>query len=286
MQDGEVALRPDLADDNEIRFAVEWAGVAAGSVTLWRTQEAGARVEWDLADAEPEVAVQALRLLVRHAFHRLRLARVEAYVSPDDVAALRLASRAGLRREGVVRGRAAEGLGRADAVLLGRLADDPAPHTADGFRAMLNATLPTKRVIAQGVLRDPLGRVLLCELVYKSDWDLPGGVVEPGESPRDAVVREVHEELGLAVTVTGLLVIDWLPPWAGWDDALVLVFDLGAVDAGWVDDAVLEPREIAAVHWCDPALVRERARPPTTTRVEQALTAEAAVFLHGGQSRR
>ena len=49
------------------------------------------------------------------------------------------------------------------------------------------------------LVRDPDGRVLLCQLTYKRDWDLPGGVVEVGESPRLAVRREVEEELGLDV---------------------------------------------------------------------------------------
>ena len=34
--------------------------------------------------------------------------------------------------------------------------------------------------------------MLLCELTYKQDWDLPGGVVEVGESPQLAVAREVE----------------------------------------------------------------------------------------------
>ncbi|MEJ3657043.1 NUDIX hydrolase [Actinomycetes bacterium KLBMP 9759] len=34
-------------------------------------------------------------------------------------------------------------------------------------------------------------------------WELPGGTVEPGERPQRAAVREIAEETGLAVAVTG-----------------------------------------------------------------------------------
>ena len=68
-----------------------------------------------------------------------------------------------------------------------------------GFRSLLNSFLPRKRAIGQMLIRDTEGRVLLCQLTYKKDWDLPGGVVEVGESPRVAVGREVEEELGLTI---------------------------------------------------------------------------------------
>jgi RimJ/RimL family protein N-acetyltransferase/ADP-ribose pyrophosphatase YjhB (NUDIX family) len=288
MQEAIDDWRAGYADDRRIVcFAVEREGHVVGSVEVRRTDEGNGFLSWALYPDHRGrgTAVRAVRQLIAYAFDALGLQRVEAYVHPDNTRSLRVAARAGLRREGLVRGRESFHGGRGDAVLMGRLAGDPGPNTPDGFRAMLNAGLPTKRVIAQGVIRDSGGRVLMCELVYKPDWDLPGGVVEPGESPRAAIVREVREELAIEVVAGDLLVVDWLPPWAGWDDACVLVFDLGVHDAALVGEAVLEPREIAAVHWCDAARLRERARAPTAARVEQVLGREpgaGAVFLQGG----
>ena len=58
----------------------------------------------------------------------------------------------------------------------------------------MNSALPRKRVIAHVLIRDEQGRVLLCETQFKADWELPGGIVEPLESPRVGAVREVLEE--------------------------------------------------------------------------------------------
>ncbi|MFV2083087.1 NUDIX domain-containing protein [Micromonospora sp. LOL_021] len=70
------------------------------------------------------------------------------------------------------------------------------------------ATLPRKRMGSAVLLRDRDGRILLVEPTYKDYWELPGGVVEADESPYDAAVRELAEELGLAVTPGRLLVVD------------------------------------------------------------------------------
>jgi mutator protein MutT len=48
------------------------------------------------------------------------------------------------------------------------------------------------------------GEVLLCRRNDIDAWNLPGGGVEQGESPWDAVVRETREEVGLAVEVERL----------------------------------------------------------------------------------
>ncbi len=54
------------------------------------------------------------------------------------------------------------------------------------------------------VIFDERGRVLLIKENYdRRRWGLPGGAVEPGESPEEAVVREVLEETCVHVRVDG-----------------------------------------------------------------------------------
>jgi 8-oxo-dGTP diphosphatase len=57
--------------------------------------------------------------------------------------------------------------------------------------------------VVYAVVRDRAGRVLLVRRADTGDWELPGGRVDPGESAVTAVVREVAEESGLLVDVTG-----------------------------------------------------------------------------------
>jgi 8-oxo-dGTP pyrophosphatase MutT (NUDIX family) len=49
------------------------------------------------------------------------------------------------------------------------------------------------------VIRDDAGRLLLQEQADGEGWSLPGGAIEPGESPTQALRREVLEETGLIV---------------------------------------------------------------------------------------
>ena len=166
--------------------------------------------------------------------------RIEVYIDPEDTTAQRVATFSGLMNEGIARG-AIDG---ADRIVYARLADDTPVEDPMGFRRLLNSFLPRKRAIAQMLIRSDDERVLLCRLTYKSDWDLPGGVVEVGESPRLAVAREVEEELGLSIDAGRLVLTDWMPPWGGWDDAVCLVFDGGMHPPSLVETIVKQQREI------------------------------------------
>lgn len=55
-------------------------------------------------------------------------------------------------------------------------------------------------VVAAGILRRA-GRILICQRRAEQDhalkWEFPGGKLEPGETPAEALVRELKEELGI-----------------------------------------------------------------------------------------
>ena len=50
------------------------------------------------------------------------------------------------------------------------------------------------------VITDKQNRVLLLHRRDHNQWQLPGGRIESGEVPAQAAIREVHEELDIAVT--------------------------------------------------------------------------------------
>jgi 8-oxo-dGTP pyrophosphatase MutT (NUDIX family) len=244
--------------------------VSQDATTVTTVADGVARISWirELHDEGLWGAADVVRREVEDAL--VAHGRVETLVEPDDQLGQRVATWAGMRREGVMRGVDVDGRS-GDRIVYARLATDVPVSEPGGFRALLNSFLPRKRAISQMLIRDTSDRVLLCELTYKHDWDLPGGVVEVGESPQLAVAREVEEELGLGIEAGALLLTDWLPPWGGWDDAICLVFDGGTHDPAVAEGIVKQDREIRTAAFCTIAEVHDRAADFTARRVEAAV---------------
>ena len=147
------------------------------------------------------------------------------------------------------------------------------------------ASLPRKRMAAGVLLSDEEGRLLLVEPAYKPDWEIPGGSVEQDESPRAAALRELHEELGLTVSVGPLLVVDWVPPRPDRTEGLMLVFDGGVLAADRAERIVLPAAELRSWAFCTEPEARDRLSTPLFRRVTagvRARVAGATLYLEDG----
>ena len=113
--------------------------------------------------------------------------------------------------------------------------------------------------------------MLLVDPVYKAAWELPGGRVEEGESPRAACEREVAEELAWRGPIGRLLVVDWLPDLRGQGDRLLFVFDGGVVDEGFAERAVLPPDELREARFVAVDVLHEHLGPGMVRRVTEAI---------------
>ena len=109
-------------------------------------------------------------------------------------------------------------------------------------------------MVGAAVLRD--GRLLAARRTAPPEaagrWELPGGKVEPGETPDDAIVRELREELGVEASVVG-----WLTGEAPIGDThrlRVAVCRTEQESRSTVHDRVraLGPDELDDVDWLEP----------------------------------
>lgn len=141
----------------------------------------------------------------------------------------------------------------------------------DDKSAVTKATRAAKWVVA-ALCRDGEGRILVTQ--RRADqpmplaWELPGGKIEPGESPVAALTRELAEELGCAARVDGIEEVVF-HAYAGFD-LYMLVYRCTL--AG-------EPRavEVAEVRWVAPSdLVRFELLPADVALVERLAAAAAA----------
>jgi 8-oxo-dGTP pyrophosphatase MutT (NUDIX family) len=146
---------------------------------------------------------------------------------------------------------------------------------------------PTAETVAAGVLLfDEEDRVLLVDPTYKAGWEFPGGVVEPGEAPARAGMREVAEETGIRLNdVPRLLVVDWEAPAPPAFGGLRLLFDGGRLDAAEAGRLLLPGPELRDWRFAGEQEAAQLLPPVRYERLRWALRARergAALYLEAG----
>ena len=94
------------------------------------------------------------------------------------------------------------------------------------------SNLPKKRMDSGCLLFNNKQQVLLVKPNYKEAWEIPGGIEEDNESPKQCCIREDKEELSINLSKLQLLVVDYnqYPELKEKTESLMFIFDGGTID--------------------------------------------------------
>ncbi|WP_151477923.1 NUDIX hydrolase [Streptomyces albicerus] len=171
---------------------------------------------------------------------------------------------------------------------------ETAVHVADAVSSgavpvcdIVQTPEPTSETVAAGVLLfDEQDRVLLVDPTYKAGWEFPGGVVESGEAPARAGMREVAEETGIQLdAIPSLLVVDWEPPAPPGYGGLRLLFDGGRLNSAEARRMLLPGPELRDWRFVTEEEAAGLLPPVRYERLRWALRAKergAALYLEAG----
>jgi 8-oxo-dGTP pyrophosphatase MutT (NUDIX family) len=123
------------------------------------------------------------------------------------------------------------------------------------------------------VVRDGDGRVLLVRHSYgKERWSLPGGEVDPGESPAEAAVREAREEAGVEVELDHLIGVYYL---RSRKNGLRFMFAAHIVSG---EPSAADADEIAEFGWFEPDALPGPTTPTMPWGVKDAVAGERGLY--------
>lgn len=126
-------------------------------------------------------------------------------------------------------------------------------------------------LVSACVLIDPQGRVLIAQRPpgksLEGLWELPGGKIEPGETPEAALVRELKEELGIEIEMGSLVPLTFASH--SYLDFQLLMPLFGC--RHWQGEA--HPREHQELVWVTPEALAAYPMPPADEPLKRTLPA-------------
>lgn len=140
-------------------------------------------------------------------------------------------------------------------------------------RKTYQRSLPKKRISAGCLFFNEKGHLLVVNPTYKKTWEIPGGVVEKNESPREAAVREVYEELGLICQVEELLGVDFCDESDTRTESLHFIFRGPLLSAEQIEAIRLPADELSEFRLLPPQTATKLLNKKLRRRVRRCLEA-------------
>ncbi len=127
------------------------------------------------------------------------------------------------------------------------------------------------------VLENSHGELLIVKAGYKRYWTLPGGVIDPKESPRQAAIREVNEEVGLTIKPEDVDFLQVMYRSSDIVDTYQFIFKAPLGEA-MAEAIVLQESEIEACNFVSKEQVKEGGRTYAPAIVEWANDSETISY--------
>lgn len=118
----------------------------------------------------------------------------------------------------------------------------PQTHPNSGYYK----AIPSKRMGAGVAVFNDANELLLLKPSYKDHWSIPGGIVEELESPREACIREVREEVNIALKNLRFVCVEYTRRKEKNDEDLFFLFSGGQLDSQQIGDIKIDDDEIGA----------------------------------------
>ena len=141
--------------------------------------------------------------------------------------------------------------------------------------SMLKVIASVKALIAQK------GKILLVyeKLRKNGTWDLPGGKIEYGETPHEALNREIREELNISIEIKNPLGVYWFYTEHNKHEVICSTFLCTGVEGSVIDISKNPADEnITEYKWVTKKDILEKRVEPITESLVKLLLTSAATF--------
>lgn len=104
--------------------------------------------------------------------------------------------------------------------------------------------MPAKRMGAGALFFNERNELLILKQSYNDLWSIPGGIVDDHESPLQAVLREIKEEIGLTVQDVEFLGVNYVGHTLDRSENVQFIFYGGILDSHQISSIQIDNDEI------------------------------------------